>query len=126
MSMSVEEALECFESDCETCQCQINGRGCESCRTKIAISALREKQEREKGCDSCTGIVYRQTNSGKILPVNGKCAVVEHPLCYVSDSTGNMGECKYLIYGDNNDEPIDKCKACPLCYSNRARRHCCT
>ena len=37
-AMTNEEALECFESDCETCQ--FKGHDCVSCRTKCAISAL--------------------------------------------------------------------------------------
>ena len=39
--MTNVEALECFESDCETCQ--FKGRDCKSCRTKVAISALRRE-----------------------------------------------------------------------------------
>ena len=39
--MRIVEALECFESDCETCQ--FKGRDCKSCRTKVAISALRRE-----------------------------------------------------------------------------------
>ena len=39
--MTNEEALECFESDCETCQ--FKGRDCKLCRTKVAISALRRE-----------------------------------------------------------------------------------
>lgn len=39
--MTNDEALECFESDCETCQ--FKGRDCKSCRTKVAISALRRE-----------------------------------------------------------------------------------
>ena len=37
--MTNSEALECFESDCETCQ--FKGHDCVSCRTKCAISALQ-------------------------------------------------------------------------------------
>ena len=40
-NMTNDEALECFESDCETCQ--FKGRDCKSCRTKVAISALRRE-----------------------------------------------------------------------------------
>ncbi len=39
--MTNSEALECFESDCETCQ--FKGRDCLSCRTRVAISALRRE-----------------------------------------------------------------------------------
>ena len=38
-NMTNSEALECFESDCETCQ--FKGHDCVSCRTKCAISALQ-------------------------------------------------------------------------------------
>ena len=40
-TMTNSEALECFESDCETCQ--FKGRDCKSCRTRVAISALRRE-----------------------------------------------------------------------------------
>lgn len=45
----------------------------------------------------------------------------KHPLpppCYNPDGDG----CSYQIYGDNDDEPIEKCKACPLCYSDKKRK----
>lgn len=41
--MTNSEALECFESDCETCQ--FKGDDCKSCRTKVAISALRAQDK---------------------------------------------------------------------------------
>lgn len=39
----------------------------------IAISALRIKQKQESECTKCSGIMYRQTDSGKIIPVGQRC-----------------------------------------------------
>ena len=82
----------------------------------MAISALRQ-QEQENECVECSGIVYRQTNSGKIIPLGQRCGAKITPPCYVPDGDG----CSYQIYGDNNDEPIDRCKSCPLCQSDKTR-----
>lgn len=43
------------------------------------------------------------------------------PPCYQPDS--GDGECAYQIYGPDDDEPIERCKACPLCYSDKMRHH---
>jgi hypothetical protein len=83
---------------------------------EMALSALHTQQEQEKGCKDCTGILYRQTNSGKIIPADNKCVAITPP-CYQADGDG----CAYQIYGDYNDEPIDKCKACPLCNVDKIR-----
>ncbi len=83
-----------------------------------ALAALHAEQERMKGCADCTGIIYRQTKSKKLIPADKRCAVVETPPCYQPDGDG----CAYQTYGDSNDEPIDKCKECPLCYSDKVRR----
>lgn len=40
------------------------------------------------------------------------------PPCYQEDIDG----CAYQIHGDNDDEPIDQCKKCPLCYSDKVRK----
>lgn len=80
----------------------------------MAISALRQQ---ENECVECSGIVYRQTNSGKIVPLGQRCGAKITPPCYVPDGDG----CSYQIYGDNNDEPIDRCKSCPLCQSDKVR-----
>ena len=80
----------------------------------MAISALRQQ---ENECVECSGIVYRQTNSGKIIPLGQRCGAKITPPCYVPDGDG----CSYQIYGDNNDEPIDRCKSCPLCQSDKVR-----
>ena len=47
-----------------------------------------------------------------LTPVN------EAPPCYQPDGDG----CSYQCY-DGDDEPIDKCKECPLCYSDKQRHH---
>lgn len=41
----------------------------------------------------------------------------EPPRCYLPDGDG----CAYQTYSENNDEPIDKCKECPHCYSDKER-----
>ena len=83
----------------------------------MAISALRTQQKQENECAKCSGIVYRQTDSEKIIPVGQRCGAKITPPCYVPDGDG----CAYQIYGDNNDEPIDRCKSCPLCQSDKIR-----
>lgn len=83
----------------------------------MAISALRTQQKQENECAKCSGIVYRQTDSGKIIPVGQQCGAKITPPCYVPDGDG----CAYQIYGDSNDEPIDRCKSCPLCQSDKIR-----
>ena len=43
------------------------------------------------------------------------------PPCYQPD--GSDGECAYQIYGTDDDEPIERCKACPLCYVDKMRHN---
>ena len=43
------------------------------------------------------------------------------PPCYQPDS--GDGECAYQIYGSDDDEPIERCKACPLCYVDKMRHN---
>ena len=43
------------------------------------------------------------------------------PPCYQSDSGDD--ECAYQIYGPDDDEPIERCKACPLCYVDKMRHN---
>ena len=43
------------------------------------------------------------------------------PPCYQPDS--GDGECVYQIYGTDDDEPIERCKACPLCYVDKMRHN---
>ena len=47
----------------------------------MAISALRTQQKQENECAKCSGIVYRQTDSGKIIPVGQRCGAKITPLC---------------------------------------------
>ena len=42
------------------------------------------------------------------------------PPCYRPDGGD---ECAYQIYGPDDDEPIERCKACPLCYSDKIRHN---
>ena len=86
---------------------------------RLALAALRAQQEAEKSCEQCGGILYRQTGSGKIVPLEQRCGAKITPPCYQADGDG----CAYQIYGDDNDEPIDRCKSCPLCYGDKARYH---
>lgn len=83
----------------------------------LAGNALRAQQAAEAECAKCSGIMYRQTDSGKIIPISQRCGVKNTPPCYVPDGDG----CAYQIYGDNDDEPIDRCKSCPLCQSDKIR-----
>lgn len=43
------------------------------------------------------------------------------PPCYQPGS--GDGECAYQIYGTDDDEPIERCKACPLCYVDKMRHN---
>ena len=121
--MTREEAIEYWEGLRKTFSSQLekeeNHFGRMHLQTTIdaidmAISALRQQ---ENECVECSGIVYRQTNSGKIVPLGQRCGAKITPPCYVPDGDG----CSYQIYGDNNDEPIDRCKSCPLCQSDKTR-----
>lgn len=62
----------------------------------------------------CIGL---DTFRGKIVPLEKRCGAKITPPCYQADGDG----CAYQIYGDDNDEPIDRCKSCPLCYSDKVR-----
>lgn len=77
---------------------------------------LRRAQPENKPCTDCSGIIYRQTNSGKIVPADQRCTEKITPPCYQPDGDG----CAYQTSGDGN-EPIDKCQECPLCYSDKVR-----
>lgn len=83
----------------------------------ITNDDLRAQQEKECNCNECSGIVYRQTNSGKIVPLTQRCGAKITPPCYMPDGDG----CAYQTYGDNNDEPVGRCKVCPLCQSGKVR-----
>ena len=70
---------------------------CEWCRKSGAI---------------CTGSDCEIQTMPTLTPPN------ETPPCYQPDGDG----CAYQCY-DGQDEPIDKCKECPLCYSDKQRQH---
>ena len=91
--MTREEAIECLSERVSI------GKTCEqSCMVgfgvnidtldealDVAISALRQQ---ENECVECSGIVYRQTNSGKIVPLGQRCGAKITPPCYVPDGDG--------------------------------------
>src|SRR5574344_3144758 len=109
---------------CDTVKVILTGCGESTFETKpihegICALANRRAQPANEPCADCSGMVYRQTASGRIIPADAECAVIEPPPCYQPDNDG----CAYQIYGDNDDEPIDKCKACPLCYSDKVRHN---
>lgn len=54
----------------------------------------------------------KQDNQPTLTPPN------EAPPCYQPDGDG----CAYQCY-DGQDEPIEKCKACPLCCSDKQRHY---
>ena len=41
------------------------------------------------------------------------------PRCYEEDISGG---CRYQVL-DGDDEPLEKCKRCPLCYADKQRHH---
>jgi hypothetical protein len=114
---TTEESIRHFEAKQKRYVREHGGKPCPHYAN--AIEALHRAQPANEPCADCSGMVYRQTASGKIIPADAKCAVIEPPPCYQPDNDG----CAYQIYGDNDDEPIDKCKACPLCYSDKVRHN---
>lgn len=76
----------------------------------------RMATEANEPCADCSGITYRQTASGKIVPASHICPSKITPPCYQPDGDG----CAYQTYGDGG-EPIDKCKECPHCYTDKVR-----
>lgn len=61
----------------------------------------------------CKPDIFAKTyESASLTPPN------EVPPCYQPDGDG----CAYQCY-DGDDETIDKCKECPLCYSDKQRHH---
>ena len=124
--MTTEEAIKTLESRASTGRPEENysdfvfGASIYTANEALdmAIAALRAQRAAEKGCEQCSGIVYRQSCSGKIVPLEQRCGSKIMPPCYRADGDG----CAYQIYGEDNDEPIDCCKRCPLCYSDKIRR----
>ena len=68
--MTIEEAIRVLIA-IERYPTSIKGK---DCALEMAISALQAQQNREKRCEECTGILYRQTTSGKIVPCDKICA----------------------------------------------------
>ena len=74
----------------------------------------------------CSGGDYRKTLEEQREVAKFTIAALRQreefmPPCYKPDS--GDGECAYQIYGSDDDEPIERCKACPLCYSDKMRHH---
>lgn len=53
----------------------------------------------------------------EILAENRELKEKRTPKCYSEDADGG---CRYLV-PDGDDEPIDRCKRCPLCYADKQR-----
>ena len=125
--MQIEECAhfeECPAAEPYVCMvCSIDKGGCGASTgyydsAEKAVAAWnRRTQPANEPCVDCSGIVYRQTASGKIIPADQRCGGKLTPPCYQPDGDG----CAYQIYGDNDDEPTDKCKECPLCYADKVR-----
>ena len=70
-------------------------------------------KEKHNGAIDMLREVEREVKKAPLLtPPN------EAPPCYQPDGDG----CAYQCY-DGQDEPIEKCKACPLCYSDKQRHY---
>lgn len=54
----------------------------------------------------------------EILSENHELKEKRTPKCYSADVDGG---CRYLV-PDGDDEPIDRCKRCPLCYGDKQRK----
>lgn len=64
------------------------------------------------------GYTWEQINKAIDMAISALSPPNEPPPCYQPDGDG----CAYQCY-DGDDEPIDKCKECPLCYSDKQRHH---
>lgn len=71
-------------------------------------AARTKKLEEQREATEFTIAVLRGQREGFIPP------------CYRPDGGD---ECAYQIYGPDDDEPIERCKACPLCYSDKMRHN---
>ena len=74
----------------------------------------------------CSGGDYRKTLEEQREVAKFTIAALRQreefiPPCYQPD--GGDGECAYQIYGTDDDEPIERCKACPLCYVDKMRHN---
>ena len=70
--------------------------------------ARKKKLEEQREATEFTIAVLRGQREGFIPP------------CYRPDGGD---ECAYQIYGSDDDEPIERCKACPLCYVDKMRHN---
>lgn len=68
-----------------------------------------------KACAGCSGIVYRQTDSGKIIPMD--CEHAKVPSCF-EQALGYADKRCLGMAANDDDEPIEKCKQCPFCTAN--------
>lgn len=66
----------------------------------------------QQSADVISDVILQLDDMPTLTPPN------ETPPCYQPDGDG----CAYQCY-DGQDEPIDKCKECPLCYSDKQRQH---
>jgi hypothetical protein len=83
------------------CEDRLHLIACEKCGTLALTKAVSPQV--------AANLTLRQPT---LTPPNGM------PPCYQPDGDG----CAYQCY-DGDDEPIDKCKECPLCYSDKQRHH---
>lgn len=93
--MTIEEAIECLSE-----RVSIGGTGDQNCMVGFGVNT----DTLDEAFDMAISALRAQREA---LP----------PPCYQPDGDG----CAYQIYGENNDEPIDRCKACPLCYTDKVR-----
>ena len=80
---------------------------CKKCLHEKVCALWTEHEGQDASCFCLDGCDYF---SPTLTPQN------ETPPCYQPDGDG----CAYQCY-DGDDEPIDKCKECPLCYSDKQR-----
>ena len=62
-------------------------------------------------------VLLKDMQSGEAVKIATLTPPNAVPPCYQPDGDG----CAYQCY-DGDDEPINKCKECPLCYSDKKRR----
>ena len=77
---------------------------------------VKERGAYSKGLNTGLDIARSALRNEQIAPT--LTPPNETPPCYQPDGDG----CAYQCY-DGQDEPIDKCKECPLCYSDKQRQH---
>lgn len=52
----IEQTIKIIERNCENCKANGIKECCQSCAQAFALQALKEKQERDKGCEYCTDL----------------------------------------------------------------------